>query len=411
MAALGGTYGGVAVLDAEDGRGAGARRARLLGPAAARARPSRSSPRPRRSTPGSSSPRDEFPVETSNSEIGREIPNAHDELCGGTLRARPSPTRATPSSPRSAPSSGGEKLVETAELFGFNAPPTALRPADDRDRRPARRARSRTDLSGERRDRRVGDRPGPGAGDAAGDGDGRADDRQRRRPPADLDRPRPTGSQPTGEPVEVTSPETAATMHRADDRRGQRRHRRRRRRCPGSRSPARPAPPSSARAALEPGQELGPGEEPPQNIDAWFTAFAPAQQARDRGRGDGRQRRRRRRHGRGADRAPGHGRLLRRRRSAAPTREADRGADHDQGRAGDRDRPRPPSPPARRARRSRTRRPRARRPAPISIHQPPPRRLRSGSVSQAPATITARADDPRPGREQAEHHDRGGGAR
>ena len=29
-------------------------------------------------------------------------------------------------------------------------------------------------------------------------------------------------------------------------------------------------------AALEPGQELGPGEEPPQDTDAWFTAFAPA---------------------------------------------------------------------------------------------------------------------------------------
>jgi cell division protein FtsI/penicillin-binding protein 2 len=28
--------------------------------------------------------------------------------------------------------------------------------------------------------------------------------------------------------------------------------------------------------ALEEGQELGPGEEPPQEIDAWFTAFAPA---------------------------------------------------------------------------------------------------------------------------------------
>ena len=29
--------------------------------------------------------------------------------------------------------------------------------------------------------------------------------------------------------------------------------------------------------ALEPGQELGPGEEPEQELDAWFTAFAPAQ--------------------------------------------------------------------------------------------------------------------------------------
>ena len=28
--------------------------------------------------------------------------------------------------------------------------------------------------------------------------------------------------------------------------------------------------------ALAPGQSLGPGEEPPQALDAWFTAFAPA---------------------------------------------------------------------------------------------------------------------------------------
>ena len=29
-------------------------------------------------------------------------------------------------------------------------------------------------------------------------------------------------------------------------------------------------------AALEAGDELEPGEEPPQELDAWFTAFAPA---------------------------------------------------------------------------------------------------------------------------------------
>jgi peptidoglycan glycosyltransferase len=29
-------------------------------------------------------------------------------------------------------------------------------------------------------------------------------------------------------------------------------------------------------AALEPGQTLGPGEDPPQEENAWFTAFAPA---------------------------------------------------------------------------------------------------------------------------------------
>ena len=66
-------------------------------------------------------------------------------------------------------------------------------------------------------------------------------------------------------------------------------------------------------AALEPGQELGPGEEPPLETDAWFTAFAPAERPEDRRRGDGRQLGGRRRHGRGADRAPGARRRARRR--------------------------------------------------------------------------------------------------
>jgi peptidoglycan glycosyltransferase len=33
-------------------------------------------------------------------------------------------------------------------------------------------------------------------------------------------------------------------------------------------------------APLEPGQTLGPGEDPPQKENAWFTAFAPADEPR-----------------------------------------------------------------------------------------------------------------------------------
>ena len=48
---------------------------------------------------------DTFPVESENSEIGRTIENASDELCGGTSSSR-SRTPATPSSRRSEPRSG-----------------------------------------------------------------------------------------------------------------------------------------------------------------------------------------------------------------------------------------------------------------------------------------------------------------
>ncbi len=84
VTALGGLFGGVAVLDAKKGDVLA-----LSGIAY-------SSPQPPGSTfkvitttgaldAGIVSLSDEFPVETSNSEIGREIANSHDSPCGGTF--------------------------------------------------------------------------------------------------------------------------------------------------------------------------------------------------------------------------------------------------------------------------------------------------------------------------------------
>ena len=186
VAALGATYGGAAVLDAKTGDVLG-----LAGLAY-------SAPQPPGSTfkiitatgaldAGIVKTSDEFPVESSNSEIGREIPNAHDELCGGSFAESFAESCNTVFAPLGA-RLGGEKLVDDRRAVRVQLAAGALRRGDDRDRRPA--AEFDPDVAlGERRDRGVRDRPGPGACDAARDGRGLADDRQQGRPIAERDRP------------------------------------------------------------------------------------------------------------------------------------------------------------------------------------------------------------------------------
>jgi cell division protein FtsI/penicillin-binding protein 2 len=121
VAALGDLFGGIAVLDAGDGS------VRALAGIAF------SGPQPPGSTfkvittvaaleAGVVSLNDTFPVETSTAVGGREIANAHDEPCGGTFAesfARSCNTVFAPLGPRI----GNQKLVDTAERFGFNSPP------------------------------------------------------------------------------------------------------------------------------------------------------------------------------------------------------------------------------------------------------------------------------------------------
>ena len=122
VTALGATYGGVAVLDADDGS------VRAVAGIAF------SGPQPPGSTfklitttaaleDGVVSTSDQFPIATSTTVDGRQIDNAHQEACGGSF------TEAFAESCNSVfaplgPKIGSSRLVGTAESYGFNSPPT-----------------------------------------------------------------------------------------------------------------------------------------------------------------------------------------------------------------------------------------------------------------------------------------------
>ena len=122
VAALGATYGGVAVLDADDGS------VRAVAGIAF------SAPQPPGSTfklitttaaleAGVVRLSDRFPIETSATVEGREIDNANSEACGGTF------TEAFAESCNSVfvplgPKVGSKGLVGTAESYGFNSSPS-----------------------------------------------------------------------------------------------------------------------------------------------------------------------------------------------------------------------------------------------------------------------------------------------
>jgi len=120
--ALGGLYGGIAVLDARRGAVRG-----MAGVAF-------TAPQPPGSVfkvitavaaldQGEVKPEDEFPVEVTNSEIGREIANSDDSACGGTFRESFANSCNTVFAPVGA-RVGARALVDTAERFGFNSEPT-----------------------------------------------------------------------------------------------------------------------------------------------------------------------------------------------------------------------------------------------------------------------------------------------
>jgi peptidoglycan glycosyltransferase len=124
-AALGSTYGGAALIDADNGN--------VLAVAGL----GFSAPQPPGSTfkiitltgsldTGITSPEEEFPVTSSAVVGGREVANAHDELCGGTLVESFAESCNSVFAPLGE-ELGGEKLVDFAERYGFNAPPSLYR--------------------------------------------------------------------------------------------------------------------------------------------------------------------------------------------------------------------------------------------------------------------------------------------
>lgn len=121
-AALGGLFGGIAVLDARNGE------VRALAGIAF------SAPQPPGSTfkivtavgaleAGITSPEEQYPVQSSVPVGGREIDNAGDAPCGGTLVESLANSCNTVFAPLGA-ELGPDRLLETAEKFGFNSPPT-----------------------------------------------------------------------------------------------------------------------------------------------------------------------------------------------------------------------------------------------------------------------------------------------
>ena len=272
VAALGSLYGGAAVLDARNGE---VRALAGLG---------YSAPQPPGSTfkvitasgaleAGIVKTSDSFAVEVSNTDIGREIANSHDSPCGGTFTQTFADSCNTVFAPLGV-ELGAEKLVETAELFGFNSPPSLLGKQATAALAPPSSTIPETLASSVE----VGE-------SAIGQGQVLATPLQMAsvaqtianggvRSPTSIARTEGLG--PELEPVEVMAPPTAKTMTAlmvevVNSGTGTAAA------LPDAQVAGKTGTAELGPKALEPGQELAPGEEPEQELDAWFTAFAPAQ--------------------------------------------------------------------------------------------------------------------------------------
>jgi cell division protein FtsI/penicillin-binding protein 2 len=268
-AALGSTFGGAAVLDAKNGN------------VLALAGLAFSAPQPPGSTfkvitasaaleDGVTSLDEQFPVETSTVAGGREIANAYDESCGGSLIASFAHSCNTVFAPLGV-RVGGDKLVEEAEQYGFNSPPTIYNPRSLALTQPPQSTI-----------------PNPLTDDvdvavsAIGQGEVLATPLEMasisqtvanegvRSPTAMVKGPELAGDYPD---VEVMKPEISDQVKKMMIE------------VVASGTGSSAALPDATVAGKTGTAELGtttnsgpvaPGEEPEQDVDAWFTAFAPA---------------------------------------------------------------------------------------------------------------------------------------
>ena len=270
VAALGDQYGGVAVLDAETGDVRG-----IAGLAFSAPQPPGSTFKIITATAGLDAGvvtlDDEFPVESSNSLIGREISNAHDELCGGTFVRSFADSCNTVFAPLGV-EVGQEKMTETAEAFGFEEQPSLAAPEALEALAPP--PSSLGEIDG---DIALGEASiGQGqvlatpvlmasvAQTIANDGT---------RLPTSIVKTREL--RPEAEPVKVTSPETAdkvegmmlEVVRSGTGTAGQ---------VPGIQVAGKTGTAELGPKPLEPGQTLAPGEDPPLEENAWFASYAPA---------------------------------------------------------------------------------------------------------------------------------------
>jgi beta-lactamase class D len=271
-AALGGQYGGVAVLDASDGSVLALTGIALSGP-----QPPGSTFKVITTTAaldaGVVKLTDQFPIETSTVVGGREVANAHNEACGGSFADAFAESCNSVFVPL-GPKVGSDRLVGTAERYGFNSPPSLF---DDRALRALNPPESTIPAS-------IPDEVDLGV-TAIGQGQVLATPLEMAsvaqtianggvRSPTALVRDR--SLQPASGPVRVTSGKTAATLRELMIRvvtsgTGTAAA------LPGVQVAGKTGTAELGPKALEPGQAQSSAVVE-QNIDAWFTGFAPASQ-------------------------------------------------------------------------------------------------------------------------------------
>ena len=273
VAGLAGRAGGVAVLDARSG----AVRA-LAGTAFSTSQPPGSTFKVVTTTAALQknvvSLDDQFPFSTGTNVGGRLIANAHNEVCGGNFIQAFAQSCNAVFAPL-GPKIGNDRMVCTAERYGFNSEPTLYDQGATAITAPPEPSIPNP----------IGDDLDLGV-TAIGQGQVLATPLEMASiaqtvgshggPPADPDR-RPTQAAGKREAGAGDVAQGRRTASRPDDRRRDQRHRHR---CGASRRPGGRQD-RHRRAGAEAGGSLAsPGQQPEQSVDAWFTSFAPAKRPR-----------------------------------------------------------------------------------------------------------------------------------